>query len=61
MMRVLDIGPIEQLWSGEYSTKAMAPGEKPVKAVKNFANPELTKPSIAFVPHSKGRVDEDDG
>ncbi|UCH47505.1 MAG: 4Fe-4S dicluster domain-containing protein [Betaproteobacteria bacterium] len=61
MMRVLDIGPIEQLWSGEFSTKAMAPGEKPVKAVKNFADPQLTRPSIAFVPHSKGRVDEDNG
>lgn len=61
MMRVLDIGPIEKLWAGEYQTKALAPGEKPVKAVKNFADPELTHPSIAFVPHSKGRVDGEGG
>jgi len=61
MMRVLDIGPIEKLWAGEYPTKAMAPGEQTVKAVKNFADPALTKPSIAFVPHSKGRVDGKDG
>jgi anaerobic dimethyl sulfoxide reductase subunit B (iron-sulfur subunit) len=61
MMRVLDIGPIEELWAGAYQTKALAPGEKPVKAVKNFADPELTRPSIAFVPHSKGRVDGDGG
>jgi hypothetical protein len=25
-----------------------------VRAVKNFANPELTNPSIVFVAHSKG-------
>jgi hypothetical protein len=24
--------------------------------VKNMANPELTRPSIVFVPHSKGKV-----
>jgi hypothetical protein len=29
-----------------------------VRAVKNFANPELTNPSIVFVAHSKGRVGE---
>jgi hypothetical protein len=29
-----------------------------VRAVKNFADPELTQPSIAFIPHSKGRVGE---
>jgi anaerobic dimethyl sulfoxide reductase subunit B (iron-sulfur subunit) len=27
-----------------------------VRQVRNMANPELTKPSIAFVPHSKGKV-----
>jgi anaerobic dimethyl sulfoxide reductase subunit B (iron-sulfur subunit) len=58
MMRVLDIGPIEKLWAGEWDTKAMGPHDKPVRAVKNLADPELTKPSIAFVPHTNGRVDE---
>lgn len=58
MMRVLDVGPIDKLLAGEWPTKALGPNEKPVRAVKNFANPELTHPSMAFVPHSKGRVEE---
>jgi len=58
MMRVLDIGPIDQLRAGKHATKAMGPHDKAVNAVKNFANPELTNPSIVFVPHSKGVVDE---
>jgi len=58
MMRVLDIGPIDQLRDGIYPTNAMAGNEEPVRAVKNFADPELTNPSIVFVPHSKGRVDK---
>ena len=57
MMRVLDIGPIDKLRSGEWETKAIGPGEQPVRAVKNFANPDLTQPSIVFIPHSKGKVD----
>ena len=57
MMRVLDIGPIEQIWSGKFKTTAVAPHEQAVKQVKNMANPALTRPSIAFVPHRKGRVD----
>ena len=57
MMRVLDIGNIDQLRTGEYATKAIAPHEKPVRAVKNFADPELTNPSIVFVPHHKGKVE----
>jgi anaerobic dimethyl sulfoxide reductase subunit B (iron-sulfur subunit) len=57
-MRVLDVGPIDQLLAGTYPTKAIGPDEKPVRAVKNFADPELTQPSIAFIPHSKGRVGE---
>ena len=57
MMRVLDIGPIEEIWKGAFKTTAMGPNDKPVKQVKNMANPELTRPSIAFIPHSKGRVD----
>ena len=56
MMRVLDIGPIDKLWDGTHATKAIGPNDKPVRQVKNMANPELTKPSIAFVPHSKGKV-----
>ena len=58
MMRVLDVGPIDLLRLNEFQTKAIAPNEEPVRAVKNFANPELTNPSIVFVPHSKGRVDK---
>lgn len=57
MMRVLDIGPIDQLLAGTYSTKALGPNDKPVRAVKNMANPELTNPSIVFVPHSNGKVE----
>ena len=57
MMRVLDIGPIDKLLAGEWVTKAMGKNEKAVRAVKNFADPELTKPSIAFIPHSKGKVE----
>ncbi|WP_078119969.1 4Fe-4S dicluster domain-containing protein [Thiosocius teredinicola] len=58
MMRVLDVGPIDLLRLNEYATKAIAPHEAPVDAVKNFADPKLTHPSIVFVPHSKGRVDK---
>lgn len=56
MMRVLDVGPIDLLRLHQYDTKAIAPHEEPVSAVKNFANPELTHPSIVFVAHSKGKV-----
>ena len=58
MMRVLDVGPIDQLRDNKYPTKAIGPNEAPVRAVKNFANPELTNPSIVFVAHSKGKVDK---
>lgn len=57
MMRVLDVGSIEDIWNGTLQSKAIGPHEKPVKQVKNMANPELTKPSIAFIPHSKGKVE----
>ena len=57
MMRVLDIGPIDKLRAGKHDTKAMTAHETPVRAVKNFANPELTDPSIVFIPHSKGKVE----
>lgn len=56
MMRVLDIGPIDQLRSGEYQTPARGEADDIVDAVKNFADPELTRPSIVFIPHSKGRT-----
>ncbi|MCB1877814.1 MAG: 4Fe-4S dicluster domain-containing protein [Chromatiales bacterium] len=57
MMRVLDLVDINQLRQGVYDTKAIAPHETPVRAVKNFADPTLTNPSIAFIPHSKGKVE----
>ena len=58
MMRVLDIGPIEQLADGSYETKAIGKNDKEniVRQVKNMANPDLTDPSIRFVAHSKGKV-----
>ena len=56
MMRVLDVGPIDQLRAGLLRTTAMAPGEKPVGQVKGMADPALTGPSIVFIPHSKGKV-----
>ena len=57
MMRVLDIGPIDQILAGTWETKAVGPNEVVVRQVKNLADPELTNPSIAFVAHSKGAVD----
>ena len=60
MMRVLDVGPIDQLRAGTYPTKAMGPNDQPVRQVKGMANPNLTNPSIVFIAHSKGKV-EDNG
>ena len=57
MMRVLDMGPIDKLRDGSHPTLAIGPNDKTVWQVKNMANPELTQPSIAFVPHSKGKVE----
>jgi anaerobic dimethyl sulfoxide reductase subunit B (iron-sulfur subunit) len=57
MMRVLDIGPIDQILAGTWETKAVGPHEDVVRQVKNLADPELTNPSVAFVAHSKGKVD----
>lgn len=57
MMRVLDIGPIDQLRDGTYQTRARGPHDQVVGQVKSMADRELTNPSIVFVPHSKGRVD----
>jgi anaerobic dimethyl sulfoxide reductase subunit B (iron-sulfur subunit) len=57
MMRVLDIGTMAQMDSGQFETKAVGPNEELVRQVKNFADPELTNPSIRFVPSSKGKVD----
>ena len=56
MMRVLDIGPIDQLREGNYETKARGAADEVVRQVKTMADPELTNPSIVFVPHSKGKV-----
>ncbi|MDR0478650.1 MAG: 4Fe-4S dicluster domain-containing protein [Burkholderiaceae bacterium] len=58
MMRVLDIGPIDQLRAGTWDTKAMVKGkEVPVRQVRHMASPLLTDPSIVFIAHPKGRVD----
>lgn len=57
MMRVLDIGPIDKLRDGTQETKARGPNDQVVDQVKSMADPALTGPSIVFVPHSKGRVD----
>lgn len=57
MMRVLDIGPINELRDGTYETKAVGPNDSVVRQVKSMADPELTNPSIVFVAHSKGRMD----
>jgi anaerobic dimethyl sulfoxide reductase subunit B (iron-sulfur subunit) len=56
MMRVLDIGPIDKLANGTHETKARGPADQVVRQVRHMADPELTKPSIVFVPHSKGVV-----
>ena len=58
MMRVLDIGPIDALRAGTYPTTAVGPGDRVTGQVKDMANPALTHPSIVFVPHRRGRVDE---
>ncbi|WP_313350379.1 4Fe-4S dicluster domain-containing protein [Paracoccus sp. (in: a-proteobacteria)] len=57
MMRVLDVGPLDQIDAGTFDTKAVGPSESLVRQVRSMADPELTNPSIRFVPHSKGRVD----
>ena len=54
MMRVLDVGPIDQIADGSYETKAVGPNDAVVRQVRSMADPELTNPSIRFVPHSKG-------
>ncbi|MGB5277785.1 MAG: 4Fe-4S dicluster domain-containing protein [Gammaproteobacteria bacterium] len=56
MMRVLDIGPIDWIWASKLNTKAVGPNDTVVRQVKNMADPELTNPSIGFVPHKKGKV-----
>jgi anaerobic dimethyl sulfoxide reductase subunit B (iron-sulfur subunit) len=56
MMRVLDIGPIEEIWDGSLQTLAMGPKDTVSRQVKNMANIELTKPSIGFIASSKGKV-----
>ena len=57
MMRVLDIGPIDQIAEGSYDTKAVvARSTRSCARSRSMADPELTNPSIVFVPHSKGKV-----
>lgn len=58
MMRVLDIGPIDQIREGTYATKARGPNDNIVRQVRSMSDPELTNPSIMFIPHSKGIVQE---
>lgn len=57
MMRVLDVGPIDQIDSGGFETTVVGPNDQLVRQVKSMADPDLTNPSIRFVPHSKGIVD----
>ena len=57
MMRVLDIGPIDWIWENKLATKVVGPNDTVVRQVKNFADPALTKPSIGFVAHSKGKIE----
>ena len=57
MMRVLDIGDIDKLREGTLQTTAYAQGDKPVRQVRNMADPELTNPSIVFMAHNKGKVE----
>ncbi|MFC1759001.1 4Fe-4S dicluster domain-containing protein [Planctomycetota bacterium] len=59
MMRVLDVGPIDLLREGHYDTKAMGPNDTPVRQVQGMADPELTNPSIVFVAHPRGKVDNE--
>ncbi|HHK74412.1 MAG TPA: 4Fe-4S dicluster domain-containing protein [Rhizobiales bacterium] len=56
MMRVLDVGPIDQINDGKFATKAVGRNEKVVRQVKSMSSPELTNPSIRFVAHEKGKV-----
>lgn len=57
MMRVLDVLPIDELRDGSADTKAIGPNDEVVSQVKGMADPNLTHPSIVFVPHSKGKMD----
>lgn len=57
MMRVLDVGPLSEIDDGKFQTKARGPNDEIVRQVRTMADPDLTNPSIRFIPHSKGRVD----
>jgi len=56
MMRVLDIGPLDEIDAGTFETKAVGPNDHLVRQVKSMADPELTNPSIRFVAHSKAEI-----
>jgi len=57
-MRVLDIGPIEEIDNGTLETKVTGPGDELVRQVKGMADPNLTNPSMRFVPHRQGKVNQ---
>lgn len=57
MMRVLDIGEVSAMDAGTFTSKAIGPNDQLVRQVKGMASPELTNPSIRFVPSSKGKVE----
>ncbi|MBV1865448.1 MAG: 4Fe-4S dicluster domain-containing protein [Rhodobacteraceae bacterium] len=59
MMRVLDVAPIDQLRDGSVETTARGPNDQVVRQVRTMADPELTNPSIVFIPHSKGIVENE--
>ena len=58
MMRVLDIGPIDEIDKGTYQTTACSEADRKnlVRQVKDMADVELTNPSIRFVAHEKAKV-----
>lgn len=56
--RVLDHGNLDQIDSGKWSSKAVGKNEKLSRRVRGLASIHLTNPSIRFVVHEQGRVDE---
>ncbi|MBF0261778.1 MAG: hypothetical protein HQL97_08105 [Magnetococcales bacterium] len=52
------MGPIEKIWSKKLPIKAIGAGDAVVRQVRGMSSPELTKPSIGFVPHRMGTVKE---
>ncbi len=52
----LIVGPIEKIWDGSLNTVDYGGKDTVSRQVKNMTNIELTKPSIGFVAHSKGKL-----